>query len=217
MKKINNQQLIKLLTKSSKVHLGHHTSYMYSNNPKQLLFTLSRYKFVAKMFEGFDKVLEIGAGDGFQSSIVKQHVKNLILSDIDIRNVEDYMSSSNEKKKLKYILFDPCKIKSKIQYDGIFALDVLEHINPKMENTFLKNIKASLKKNGSLIIGTPSLQSQKYASYTSRAAHINCKSKSNLKNALKKYFKNVYMFSMNDEVVHTGFDKMSHYNLALCN
>ena len=109
MEKINNQQLITLLTKSSKVHLGHHTSYMYQNNPKQLLFTLSRYKFVAKMFEGFDKVLEIGAGDGFQSSIVKQHVKNLTLSDIDNRNIEDYISNSNKKNNLKYILFDPCK------------------------------------------------------------------------------------------------------------
>lgn len=217
MKKISNQQLIELLTKSTKVHLGHHTSYMYSNNPKQLLFTLSRYKFVAKMFEGFEKVLEIGAGDGFQSSIVRQHVKSLTLSDIDNRNVKDYMSNSIKKNRIKYILLDPCKIKSKIKYNGIFALDVIEHINPKAESVFFKNIKASLKKNGSLIIGTPSLESQKYASYTSRAAHVNCKSKFNLKSTLKKYFINVYMFSMNDEIVHTGFDKMSHYNLALCN
>jgi 2-polyprenyl-3-methyl-5-hydroxy-6-metoxy-1,4-benzoquinol methylase len=217
MKKISNQKLIKLLTKSSKVHLGHHTSYMYSNNPKQLLFTLSRYKFVAKMFEGFEKVLEIGAGDGFQSSIVKQYVKNLTLSDIDKRNKEDYMSNLSINNNLSYILFDPCKTKSKIKYDGIFALDVLEHINPKVEKIFLRNIKNSLKKHGSLIIGTPSLESQKYASYTSKAAHVNCKSKFNLRTALKKHFSNVYMFSMNDEVAHTGFDKMSHYNLALCN
>ncbi len=26
----------------------------------------------------------------------------------------------------------------------------------------------------------------------------------------------VFLFSMNDEVVHTGFSKMAHYLLALC-
>lgn len=30
------------------------------------------------------------------------------------------------------------------------------------------------------------------------------------------HFHNVFMFSMNDEVVHTGYGKMSHYNIALC-
>jgi hypothetical protein len=33
---------------------------------------------------------------------------------------------------------------------------------------------------------------------------------------MKRFFKNVFMFSMNDEVVHTGYSKMSHYNFALC-
>ena len=37
-----------------------------------------------------------------------------------------------------------------------------------------------------------------------------------LKTTLQKHFKNVFLFSMNDEVIHTGFSKMSHYNLALC-
>ena len=63
----------------------------------------------------------------------------------------------------------------------------------------------------------PTLESQKYASKVSKLGHINCKSKKELKSLLLKYFNNVYMFSMNDEVVHTGFDKMSHYIFALAN
>ena len=31
------------------------------------------------------------------------------------------------------------------------------------------------------------------------------------------HFNNVYVFSMNDEVVHTGFDSMSNFNWAICN
>jgi len=33
---------------------------------------------------------------------------------------------------------------------------------------------------------------------------------------LKNYFNNVFLFSMNDEVVHTGFNKMAHYLIAIC-
>ena len=30
------------------------------------------------------------------------------------------------------------------------------------------------------------------------------------------HFRNVFIFSMNDEVVHTGFYPMAHYLFALC-
>src|SRR5262249_47894355 len=33
---------------------------------------------------------------------------------------------------------------------------------------------------------------------------------------LEKYFAHVFIFSMNDEVVHTGFSPMAHYLFALC-
>ena len=46
--------------------------------------------------------------------------------------------------------------------------------------------------------------------------HINCFSGKNFKLFLQKYFHNVFVFSMNDEVVHTGFFPMAHYLLALC-
>ena len=33
---------------------------------------------------------------------------------------------------------------------------------------------------------------------------------------MQRYFHDVFMFSMNDEVVHTGFHAMAHYLFALC-
>ena len=62
----------------------------------------------------------------------------------------------------------------------------------------------------------PSLESQIYASEGSKIGHVNCQSGDVLKNNLKKYFHNVFIFSMSDEVVHTGFTPMAHYLLALC-
>jgi hypothetical protein len=33
---------------------------------------------------------------------------------------------------------------------------------------------------------------------------------------MEQFFYNVFMFSMNDEVVYTGFHKMAHYIFVLC-
>jgi hypothetical protein len=62
----------------------------------------------------------------------------------------------------------------------------------------------------------PSLESQAHASPQSKAGHVNCKSGPELRKAMEKYFHSVFVFSMNDEVVHTGFYPMAHYLLALC-
>jgi len=62
----------------------------------------------------------------------------------------------------------------------------------------------------------PSIESQKYASEASKLGHVNCMNGEDLRNTLSNYFENVFMFSMNDEVVHTGFSGMAHYLIALC-
>ena len=99
---------------------------------------------------------------------------------------------------------------------GIYALDVLEHIPREKEDLFIRNALASLKDDGALIFGMPSLESQTYASPPSKAGHVNCKSAADFQQLMKKYFSQVFIFSMNDEVLHTGFYAMSHYVFTLC-
>ena len=69
---------------------------------------------------------------------------------------------------------------------------------------------------GVLIVGSPSLQSQPYASEGSKLGHVNCKDGQDLKSLFEKYFENVFLFSMNDEAVHTGFHPMAHYLFVIC-
>ena len=33
---------------------------------------------------------------------------------------------------------------------------------------------------------------------------------------MQKFFHNVFVFSMNDEVIHTGFQPMAHYLWTVC-
>jgi len=211
LKKIDKMHL----SSGKKLIMGKHTSYAFKSDPKHLVFSMSRYKFVSKMLEGYNSVLEVGAGDGFQSEIVRQNVKNLTLSDIAEYNKKDYLNSFPNRS--DYLIHDFTKKKLSKKFEAIYLNDVLEHIHKNKEIKFIKNIKYSLKKNGTIIVGMPTLESQKYASHISKIGHVNCKSKYELRNFLYKFFTNVYMFSMNDEVIHTGFDKMSNYIFAVCN
>ena len=180
------------------------------------MFTLARYKFAAKMLEGYEEVLEIGCGDGWASRIVQQSVKKLTLSDFDSVFFENAKERENDDRPLSYLIHDMVEKSTERKFNAIYAIDVLEHISPHKEDLFLSNLVESLFENGVAIMGIPSLESQKFASPPSKAGHVNCKTGQDFKCFMAQYFENVFLFSMNDEVVHTGFSKMAHYLLCVC-
>ena len=81
--------------------------------------------------------------------------------------------------------------------------------------SFMNSIR-SLKPFGTVLIGTPSLASQVHASQRSKEGHVNCKTGEDLIETCKRHFENVYLFGMNDEVLHTGHSEMCHYYFTLC-
>jgi SAM-dependent methyltransferase len=196
--------------------LGLMANASWQTDPRRFLFTLSRYKFVSKMFEGMEKVLEIGCADAFATRLIQQTVDQVVATDFDPIFVADVENRMNPKWPMKVFEHDILEGPVKDSFDGIYCLDVLEHISVSNEDTFMLNSLKSLKNYGVMIVGMPSLESQVYASPASKIGHVNCKSGSELKALLNKYFNNVFLFSMNDEVVHTGFHPMAHYLLALC-
>ncbi|HUO44202.1 MAG TPA: class I SAM-dependent methyltransferase [Burkholderiales bacterium] len=198
--------------------LGIMTSWAYWEDPKRLAFTFARYKFVAKMLSGCRHVLEVGCGDGFVSRVVAQEVGALTAIDFDQGFIDDAnsRSSADDPWRITFKQHDMLENPVAGEFDGIFSLDVLEHIQPDREHVFLKNMIAPLTARGTVIIGMPSLQSQQYASPQSKQGHVNCKDQQEFRKLMLGHFHNVYMFSMNDEVVHTGYGAMSHYNIALC-
>lgn len=205
-----------LLRKSKGLtRLGLTTNQVWHDDPRRLLIILSRYKFISKMLSGKKKVLEVGCGDAFGSRIVRQEVPSLTAIDFDPVFVADVNDRMEERWKFDCRVHDMLNGPLNEGYDGAYSLDVLEHISKKDEDRFLTNIAHSLDDRGVLIIGTPSLQSQAYASLPSKEGHINCKDYVGLRTLMGKYFNNVFIFSMNDEVVHTGFYAMAHYLFAI--
>lgn len=187
----------------------------WNQDPKRTLFTLARYKFVAKMFSGVHKVLEVGCADAFGTRIVQQEVGRITAVDFDPLFIEDAKSRENLNWPLELRVHDMLSGPVDGEFDACYSLDVLEHISQKDEHLFMTNLCSSIKKNGVAIIGMPSLESQVHASSQSKEGHVNCKSGIALKKMMKNYFENVFVFSMNDEVVHTGYYPMAHYLLAL--
>jgi SAM-dependent methyltransferase len=196
--------------------LGLMVNESWNQDPKRTLFTLARYKFVAKMLTGYDRVLEVGCADAFGTRIVQQSVGHVTAVDFDPVFIDDVRERQNPNWPMTCVQHDIMIGPVPGEFDAVFSLDVLEHISPENQERFIKNMIAPLRATGALIVGMPSLESQVHASPQSKVGHVNCKSGSALKDDFTKYFENVFLFSMNDEVVHTGFSAMAHYIFVLC-
>jgi len=186
--------------------MGLMTSYRWRHEPRGVLFMLARYKFVAKMLEGYDHVLEVGCGDGFGARLVRPVVGSLTCTDIDPAMIESAIECQS-----KFDIEFRCNFEAEVA-DAIYSLDVIEHMPFEESRAWLKMLSLCAPL---VIIGSPSLESQVYASPLSRENHVNCLSGPALKALMKQHFRHVLSFSMNDECVHTGFSPMSHYNFAI--
>ncbi len=210
------EALLKHKERKGVATLGIMNNQVWHDDPRRLVFTLSRYKFVAKLLSGKRDVLEVGCGDAFASRIVKQEVGALTVIDFDPLFVDDIRARADPAWPLSCAVHDMLAGRFPGTFDAIYTLDVLEHVQQEKEDLFLRNTIRSLARNGVLIVGMPSLESQSYASPQSKEGHVNCKSGKDFKRLMENYFDNVFLFSMNDEVVHTGFYPMAHYLIAVC-
>jgi len=208
-----HDKLIEECIHYEKVGMGHINTYFWMSDPKHLCFTLSRYKFVSKMLSGKKSVLEIGCGDGFCVPIITQEVSMYNGIDISSKCIE--IASANRPKSIidraEFEVHDISLSPYTSISESAFALDVMEHIPPEKETDVMDNVYKSLSEDSIFIIGTPNFYARNYSSSINRSIHLNYYTYEKLRDVLTIYFRNVFVFSMNDEVVHTGYYKMAHY------
>lgn len=203
------------------ITLGPWTSYSMMTDPKHMSFVLARYKFVAKMLEHVDKrnILEVGCGDGIGLPIVASIANMVWAADWDERLVEgnkrrlDFLTNVKYKK----VDFNKETATDLGRIDAVYAIDVIEHLDPKNEENFMSNVVQCItnKVSGTMLVGTPNITAAQYASPQSKTQHINLKDMDTLRELMEKFFHNVFMFGMNDEILHTGYASMCHYIWAL--
>ncbi len=209
------QWQVELQEKMGPVKMGLTSGSTYIKDPKRLVFLLSRYKFSSKMIVGKKSVVEIGCGDGFGSQLLTQTVDNYTGIDVDNVFIEDAcqrFAGDPGKEFLSHDIISGGPLDR--PFESAVSLDVLEHIPEAHEDKYFTNICNSLTHDAIFIVGMPSIESQPYASGGGEG-HVNCKTGERLSELTKQYFENALLFSMNDEVVHTGYLRMAQYILCV--
>lgn len=210
-----NQNIFDEYESQGPVCLGPYSSFTWRHDPKHLMFTLARYKFCSKMLVGQDRIIEVGCGDGIGVPILLQAVGSVYAIDFEAAIIENDIQRFKGEDKVTFGKFDITKGYIKDKFDAAVSLDVMEHIPPKLERNYMNNICLSLKPEAVCIIGTPNVTANLYACKNSSDGHINLKSRDSLLKTLFEFFSNVFIFSMNDEIVHTGFYPMAHYLMGV--
>lgn len=197
----------------------------YLGDPKRIAFFMSRYKFAAKMLKTSRSILDVGCGSGmgtltFLSDTDATQVLGLDFEQEAIDHAVEHLIPAARKVRddLDPLEFVQCDFMKSpyVNFDGLCCLDVIEHIDPVQSPDFVQGLASALIPYGVAVVGTPSLASAEFASLHSRIGHINLYDPDRLRAELQASFSRVFMLSMNDEVVHTGFDRLAHYLLAVC-
>ena len=197
----------------SRKMLGRHWSYNLHNDPKRLAFVLSRYKFSAKMACKNKHVIELGCSEGIGAPILSEFAISYTGVDLDGPAISTAKVNFSDKK--CNFIEDDFLGKTYGVFDSIISLDVIEHIKPEYEKLFFDAVSANLGEDGVCVVGTPNITSDQYASEASKLGHVNLYSGERLIEAMETVFNNVFIFGMNDEVVHTGFNPMAHFLIAV--
>jgi len=168
------------------------------------------------MLAGKSSVLDIGCGDGFGIRVVLQEVEVVHGIDFDPLFIE-WAREQAEREGLNctFSVLDITQEAPKDRFDAAFSMDFIEHVQPELEHKCMENICKALEPHAICILGTPNITAKAYASPWSAHGHVNLKSAESLEELLSRYFHNVFIFSMNDEVVHTGFYPMASYLLGI--
>ncbi len=195
------------------LELGRHWSFNLHQDPKRLGFVLARYRFAADLAARGRRILELGCSEGIGVPILAEKSADYTGVDFDrdaIGTADSHFSSD----RCRFVAADFLGRRFG-SFGTVLSLDVIEHISHEDELRFWQTVLDNLDDDGICIVGTPNSTSQAFASEASRLGHVNIFTEDRLKTTMEIFFQHVFIFSMNDEIVHSGFPSMAHYLLAL--
>jgi|688.fasta_scaffold355801_2 2-polyprenyl-3-methyl-5-hydroxy-6-metoxy-1,4-benzoquinol methylase len=191
--------------------------FQLHHDPKHLGFLFARHKIVGKLLSGKNNVLEIGCQDGFGTYLMSKYVGKITAIDIEKKHIDEAKKIWKEfSHSIDFQNIDITKSKYLGAFDSIYMLDVFEHISPRKSDQFLKAVIRHMRDNALLVVGMPTKESQKYASKLSKLGHVNLFSIFEARKYFSKFFDNVLVFGMNDEMINLNFEPLNHYMICIC-
>lgn len=153
----------------------------------------ARYYFARKYCKG-KKVVDIGCGQGYGSSILSPLAKSILGLDYN-QDAINYASKNYKHKNLRFSVGDFVQFKGKEKFDVVVAFEVIEHIYE--DENFLKNICTILNGNSLVLISTPNkLIHSPHTDTPPNPYHVREYTPPQLKELLKKFFNEVDLYGM---------------------
>ena len=196
------------------VTFGPYFAFQLRHTPRHVLYSLAYHKFAAKMIGEKKDILDIGCSEGLGTMLLAEFANYVLGVDIDEAAIES-AKKNFARDHVEFQTVDLLKTNINKTFDAAVSFDVIEHIYPENAAAFIDAYANHLKPEGVAIIGTPNITSNQYANARTQSGHVNLYSAERLREEVGRRFKNVFMFSVNDEVIHTGFSPMAHYLIAM--
>lgn len=200
-------------TPGDDLKFGSHVCFWLRNSPRRLLHSMSYYRFGSELIGPNRRVLDVGCGEGLGTWLMAQRNGYAAGVDLDQDVIKTALENFSDPR-VRFTCEDFFEAAT-ASFDAVVNFDCIEHILPQNVDQFWRRVTEYLTPGGMAVIGTPSITSDAYANPATRAGHVNLYSGDRLEEEMSRYFRAVFLFCANDEMIHTGFRPMAHYYLAV--
>jgi 2-polyprenyl-3-methyl-5-hydroxy-6-metoxy-1,4-benzoquinol methylase len=189
----------------------------FDESPLDFFILLARYKFAGRLIDRTANVLDAGCGHGLGSVMLGKFAGTVTGVDVDKDLIDYCRDTYGHIKNLTFRVTDLRELSVlDRKFDSVVCMDVIEHFTRTDGPSVINSLAGALKDYGTLIIGTPNVRSQEFASQRRKMSHPFEYDYETFRKLLSDSFHRVFIFSMTDEIVSTGFSQLAWYFMAVC-
>jgi 2-polyprenyl-3-methyl-5-hydroxy-6-metoxy-1,4-benzoquinol methylase len=175
-----------------------------NTNIENIIFHLSRYKFVRRQIDSSVKLIEIGCGTGYGSYFLSKYCNSVLGIDIDQDSIEKCKRFQKENlsfQKINILNDKEFEFIRNLEFDVVVCFEVIEHMSRQRALKLLKRIKKIKKEKGFAFISTVKRLPSKEKTRNRQIHHVHEYSIDAFRNDLKSIFDSVIILSQLDEII----------------
>ena len=203
-----------MIQKVEPVELGEQSSSWFYNKQSHILHFLSYYKFASKLIGKEKRVLDVSCSEGLGSYILGKECGFAQGLDQDQEAIRSAQSNFSEDF-IKFDSLDFLKMSGKPEWDAIIHLGMTDPILPETGDALLEVTCLNLKPEALTIVCTPSQIANEFNSIALEKGQERFYYHESLEETMKRFFEFVFLFAVNDEVIHTGLMPLARYYIAV--